>query len=703
MRRRLAFLAVLFFALGTIGCEEEIDQCAEGFSLICPKPIDRKAMLQAKQHISNFDGARARDIYLQANDEYKKYHKGQDMCEATYGVVLADSQIIVSELNGLVLRFLVGGLAPAPGFSSAAAGQLKPRYKTAAGAHDFGIELENLWASIEPTMIEMAAYAGAVTTIANCSYSIGVGDGEPKTPTGQENPYKYVLNIGDSKLPVIQLAFQGRFDGAEARALETLMRTSMAVMNLILVHDLSLTIDVAKLAYLIGVPVECLKDDILGCGAKVLSGEITAQPANLLDAAFIFEENPKFLAKSEKDPNVPQADRWARRMPWVYRDLARGFYTLRSFFQALVARSVALQGTVANEKIFNEYVIVFRDSNENGKIDGQDDFGLNIKKIDFDCQFFIAKFGLSETQAEKCNTEFDTLDELAAQAITFLPNLFAPTEAAVGEFQTFFERMYGNTGGVENPALTAERIPINSFNAVTREFFSGISILNADTPNFMELDLKAFFNNAKPVRDFVPYWSKVTDSFTLTRFLADSDWYAAYDPVTGGTHWLTSPQYAFDPRYKNMVPDWLDPIERDLFTGVYDGGINGTLSSLRMGADCLNGKNLFMVLTLNNKTTKLSAPVFAFPLPDPTLNTMIYLNLDEWKALYDNNGNGADRFTTNPFGYPSYDCRSDPSGFVLADNRTLTKSMWLYLDFWVDHFILASFAQTILDTLGIEN
>jgi hypothetical protein len=739
MRRRLGLLAVFFVAaLGSFGasCGPGTPECDKGYSLTCPPPVNRNALLQAKRYISEFDGTRARAVYLKTNEDYKKYHGGRNLCEATYGMVLADSQVIIEQLNGLVLRLLMGTLAPqAPALRPAALGGVKDRYRPAVGAYDYGILAENVWTSFEPYLLELSAYAAAVTTIPDCRFSIGVGDNEPALEPGKDSPFFFPLNIGDSKLPVAQIVFQGRFDGAEARALEGLMRLIIASADYVLAHDLSLTIDVGKIAYLAGVPIECIKDDVLGCGTKVLSGEISSTPANLLDAAFIFDENPKLLGKSLKAPDgcnadnpnaanacTPQSNRWERRMPEVHRELARAFFALRSFFPALVARSVALKGSITNEKTFKEYIILYRDANENSKIDSQDDFGLNIKKINLSCKFFVAKLGLTQAQTDKCNQQFSDLQDAANSVLLpALPNLFNPTEASIAELQTFIERMYGNTGGVDDPSITAERIPINSFNAVIREFISLAAILNADTPNFMEFDVKAFFTDPKPVRDFMPYWSKVTDSFTLTRFITDSDTYRAhyFDPLTGDTSYVyhTAGELVFDPRYKkytykvnssgtvetfttDIKPDWTFVTERPLFQTTYDGGILGDLTNLAVPADCLNGKNLSVTLGIDGKATKISEPVFYFSLPDPTLNTLIYTNLDEWKILYDNNGNGADRFT-NPAPYPAYSCSLDPAGFQAATNYTLTKSNWLYLDFLVDHFFATQFAQLILDTLSI--
>lgn len=637
-------------------------------------------MLQAKAHLSSFEGARARDVYLGANEDYKRSHKGENLCEAIYGVALSDAQIVLSQLNSLVFRLLIGSLASSPAEYSPAGGQRAPiPYRTSATAHDFGIEFDNLWSSIEPHMIELSAYAGAVTAIPDCTFSIGLGEVPEKTA----GEYRYVLHVGDNRLPIVQLLFRGRLDGAEVRALEAFARTVVAATGYILAHDLSMTINVAKLAHLFGIPESCINDDVFSCGSKVENGEVRIGSFDPPASAFLFQDNPLLLTKSKPVADVPQADRWDRRMPYVHRDLGRGAYTMRTFSQALLMRSAGLQGPQATEQWLDKYFITYIDRNKNQQLDEADDLGLNLSAITLDCSFLIAKGGYSQAEADACKRDFATSQKRMEALLPLLRTLFTPSKNAVAELQLFFDRLYVATAAVDNRSLKPERIPINSFDAVIRDFFFGI--IDTPTPPFLEFDVTAFFRDPKPLRDFVPYWQLVTNAVTGSRFIMDSDGYPAYDPVTQGTRVLTSPELFFDPAYAAFVPDWDSPVERTVLQGSYDGGLRGTLSNLGVPADCVNGANLWMDVTLDGDT-RVELPVWYLALPDPAFNASLYVNLDAWDGSY-GAGNGAA-------------CASDPAGMHPATNRTLTKGLWLYADFLVDHFAAAPLAQELLDALN---
>lgn len=654
----------------------------------------KQKILEGKYSLSKFEAERARAIFLEVNESYRETYK-KNHCEASYGVVLADAQVLVTLLNNLVIGpLLTGALSPAP-YSPQALPASRGGYRTAgAKPHDFGIELENLWApKFEPILTEMSIYAAAVTAIADCTFSIGVGDEPVDALVTGENPYKMVLNLGDTEYPIAQLVFRGRLDGAEARLIELIGRSTMALMNFVLAHDLSLTIDLIKIAYILGAPIECIQEDALDCVTKIASGEVTTVPVDFLEAAFIFADNPQLLAKSPAAAGVPQSNRWERRFPVIDNQLARGFFGMRDFFSALLARSAALDTNVASEELFTQYLIFFRDNNEDGKVDAGDGFGINLIENDsgvkLSCDFIIQTRGLTAAQAQECRASMiDAEAFINGFLLTTLRDLFTPSEEAVGEINTFVERVYGNMAAVDNPSITAERIPINQFDNVIRDFFRGL-LLDAPTPPFMEFDVKAFFTDPKPLREFLPYWERTTTAWTFSRFIADSDDYTAYSPEGGPPVQLTAPQLLFDQNYWDYSFS-LTPTERAVLQGPYD---EGRITTLGLPADCLNPVNLHAKLSASiGNLDKVPGTVMYFPLRDPSLNAMIYINMDEWSLRYDGIDNGSST-------YGAFTC-SDPSGFQLADNQMLTKSMWLYLDFLADHIALTQLLGPILGAIG---
>lgn len=676
-----------------------------------PAPVDKmkNKILEGKYSLSQFEADRARDIFLEANQTWRKTH-AVDHCEAAYGVVLADAQVAVKLLNGLVIRpLLTGALAPAP-YAPNALPETRGGYRTAAGPHDFGIEAENLWASFEPYLNEMALYAGAVTQIPNCTFSIGVGEEPVDELKNDENPYKWVLNLGDTEQPIVQLVFRGRLDGAEARVVETLTRSIMGAADYVLAHDLSLTIDVAKIAYLLGAPVDCVRADALDCITKILNDEVPTQKVDLLEAAFIFADNPKLLTKNLEDPAVIQSNRWERRFSQVDNQFARAFYAFRSFFPALVARSAQLQSAgIANSEVFDQYLMLYVDENEDGKVDAGDTFGFNLASngsgVKLSCDYIIRTRNLSASDAQTCRNSMSDLEDAITTGLSVVKELFTPSEEAISDINTFADRMYGNMAAVDNPSITAERIPINQFDNVIRDFL--LELVNQPTPPFMEFDVKAFFVDAKPLRDFLPYWERTTTAWTYARFIADSDDYLAFkdaDPNTDGCQdgggpytQLTAPQLLFDQNYTNLC--FKLKSERSVLQGPYD---EGRITNLALPADCLNPNNLYAELSASiGSLDRVPGTVMYLPLGDPSLNAMIYINMDEWSLLYGGD-NGANKYDNLPLGPgpEDFSC-SDPSGFQLADNQTLTKSMWLYLDFLADHIQLIQLLGPIIGALGM--
>ncbi|MBA3754416.1 MAG: hypothetical protein H0X01_09835, partial [Nitrospira sp.] len=537
----------------------------------------------------------------------------------------------------------------------------------------------------EPVLAEMSNYAEAVTEIPKCTFTIGAGDVTETYPAGKENPFKYVLNIGDSDVPVVQVVLTGRFDGTEARLLNALVRSVLGGMDFVLAHDYSTTFDLHKIGHQLGLPVQCLRENALQCG--IMSGNLTDVNVNLLGWAFIFADNPKLLGKSET--------RWDSRMSFVDNEFAGAFYGLRTFFDSMVARSQALAVKAASDDELHQYILIYKDANENGLVDAADDLGVNITAVNLSPEFLISQTGMESSvegraRAIKMRKDFKDTEAAVKTGLGFLRGgSLQLSEGSVAEVDLFFERFYGNMQAVDVPETEFERIPIDSFNTLIQDFLLGV-FDSTPTPNFMELDLRSYFVEPKPLRKFLPYWEMTTDPtvYVGSRFLLDSD-----DYDTGGGEYHTLPEILFSNAGSGY--SFFDIMERDLLTGTYDGGteFGVNLTGISAPSDCVNANNIYSIVKIKQQDGTgtqdyyLRWPVMMVALQDPSFNGVIYTDMGAWTSVYNpTKGNGV-----AGVGCPN------PSGFLPASNYSLTKSMWMYLDFLVDHFTLTTLITTSLD------
>jgi hypothetical protein len=681
---RWILLLLLAPLLWLSACDGDRDPCEEGvYTTTCKPPREYydNRITEAKRYLGLFDGKRARDVFKQVNEDHIKFNN-KPYCTAAYGVVLADLQVFVENLNGLALRLLT---------NMSAGGGAAPAYLTAAQANDFGVLIENGWSSFEPVLTEMSEYARTVTALPDCSFSIGLGGRDEKVSDTQvENPYQYVINIGgpggtfspldfadETKIknaPVAQIILKARFDAAEARLIDMIASSLLGGAHFVLAHDYSLTLNLYKIATQLGLPLECVRTDVFDCSFEegINADQIIN---NILGWSFLFEENPNLLAKS--------AARWDRRMPYVDNEFKGALYTMRTFFNSLVARNETLRTQTVSAQQLDEFVFLYRDNNENSVVDAFDDLGINFTEIKLSPEFIIAHTNLEATpegekRADEMRKSFRTIESAINGAKSILKG-FRPSEGAVAEVQTFIERGYSNFAAVDNPSVPHERIPISSFNTVIQDFL--FSLIDAPLPNFMEFDLTTYFTEPRPLREFLPYWQIKDGSQTGSEFLVDSDMYESYkEPVTASTPatGVTAPQWIRALEWDTDFAKLVDEGERAVFPGTYDGGVNGTLSGLTVPSDCINGTNMTsMVPQAEGPSQPQPWPVFYLALPDPTLNNMVWVDLDAWTPYYDGAGNGLG-------------CVNDPLGIQPASNYAITKGMWMFLDFIVDHFQLTA-------------
>ncbi len=412
---------------------------------------------------------------------------------------------------------------------------------------------------------------------------------------------------------------------------------------------------------------ECISQDLLTCiRDSDFAFETDLIVDRILGWAFLFEDNPRLLGRNENLEDGTKG-RWERRFTRVDNEWAAGFYALRTFLPSLVARTSNLRGRDGADQKLSQFFILYQDNNDNDEIDGLDKFGINIQRIVFSPEFFIIRGNLPEDEARTLRESFSDIEATVNSTVLGILKSFEPSAASVAEINTFFERMYSNMKAVENENFSYEPIPINSFNTVFQDFLLGF--FSGDLPNFMDFDLRSYFVDGRPFRDFVPRWHLIQVIepsnqgdilINLAEFLLDSDDYSI-----GGTTTTIRPAN-IDAYDGTLVA------ERGVFQGTYNGGSLGQLQNIGWASDCINGDNLTSIFSSN--VGQEGWPVVYLNLPEPTFNGLINVNLGAWDPYYSAlDGNGSA-------------CVGDVAGRQLATNYSLSKAMWMYVDYFIDNF-----------------
>lgn len=616
----------------------------------------QQRLLEGKRRLTRFDGAGARSAFVSLDTAHRE-QTGKPHCEASYGVVLADVQVILAKLNPFLLDYVQNQFTP---LSARAA-----IHPASSADSDAGVGLETAWRELLPAITELVDYANAVTAIANCRFSIGLDE-----PAGED--FQFVANFLDNTKPVAQLALKTRFDGVEARLIAAAASLAVGLADFILAHDLTLVLDAEKTARQLGVDAACVRAHPLQCIGHPVDGHPSI---NLLDWAFVFHDNPNFLTQSDS--------RWKTYMPVADDRFADSLRPLRTLFPAMISRSIQLQREKADAPYVKSFTLVYDDKNTNSRLDSADTLGLNITDLILDCTALIGTV-VPESEGIACRNRFDQYEVLAGTGILFLKSLASPGESIIGELQKFIDRVYENMTAVNQPSLKHELLPFGSFE---RMFTELLPVFDEPAPAFLAFDLTALFTSPKAVRYFVPIWQAGV-GHTGARFLADSDDYQtdASPPVN-----TTLPLVFFDEAHGGLIWKIFDGtatpiyipqsvVERDMFTCLPGEPC--------LPADCLNASNLFSELKgldfINGTGDQLwNWPVMNGYLPDPALNGLVYIDGSVWGGIYDADaGNGS-------AAWQSAVCLLPAAGFVKATNASLQSSVWMLADFLLDHFRLA--------------
>ncbi len=621
-------------------------------------PAERtEKILDGKRALSSFDGATARTEFAAVDADYRT-QTGSPHCEAAYGASLANLQIALDELNPILLQF-VGeqfGLLD-------------------ADVSNISNLLNDGWPAIEAALVEAGEYAAAVTGISGCEFSIGLEEPVDDSFDNMSAQYQFPLHLLDSENPVLEIVFSARFDGVEARLIQAVIGAGLALADGVLAHDLTLELDDAKLAHQLGSTEACVRDGFLAC---LLAGPLPVHaPIHLLDWAFVFADNPKFLTKAP--------ERWDERFAAVDNHLISAIAPLRSLFSEMLVRT-RRHSEQSRDDALEEFALVYVDANHNSKIDTADSIGVNIDEIRFTCEALIGVL-ITEAEEQECRIRVSSYDDLALILMNFIRSAASPSGSVIEELDSFFTRAYLSFRAVDDPDVAYEPIP---FDSLSRLFSEVLPILNAPFPNFLAFDFAAFFRNPRPVRDYVPTWFK-HGGIAGARFKADGDEYPAFvsPPAT-----LTSVDVYLDEAHGGLIWGLLG---RTVFSPVdLEGAIERELFPCPgcVPADCLNATNLFSVFegipVLNDDEEIWRWPVFYLDFPDPALNGLVLADPGVWNARLDPEaGNGG-------FEYGDASC-DYPSGFQPADAKRLHQSLWLGADFFFDHFQLYGLLRRFSD------
>lgn len=628
----------------------------------CSAPAERNSNLtftevaamlrQGKEALARFEGEAARTSFGRILVA-KPPPPADSYCEAKYGALLADVQRVIAQVNPRLLVFLGEFGRRSTGLSNE--------------ARDLGAEWEAVWTEVEAIVREMATFAASVTETPGCAFSIGV---EPEM-----DGLQYPLHLGDNERPVVRVILKGRFDEVEARVISALAKAALGVADGVLAHDFTLWLDPVKTAYQLGVPETCVREHFFQCIGRPEPGHA---PRHLLDWAFVFEDNPRFLAAH---PN-----RWSARFGNMSAELAGAVYPLRSLFAALQTRFAQLTRRADGNRVAQEFVLVYHDRDHDQDFSSQDTMGLNIADVVLKCDALVGV--LYESTAE-CAESFQSYEALArGVAVVFLRALPSPSRAVVDELVMFLDRLHANFVAGADASRSYERIPFDSFRNVFSEV---LPILAESPPNFVSFDVAAFFREASPVRALLPRWT-TSGSRTGARFLADSDDYRS----ASGSTIVRLPDVYFDELSGGMVWGLLGrPV---LFayrpTEVTERPLFGCPSDpLCIPADCLNAANLTTVLAGIDAgelwpRSRWHWPVMYASLPDPSFHGVVWIEASAWSDFLgvDNGGDA----------YQGYVCVPEP-GWQLATNLSLQRSLWLLADFIFDHSTIATY---LLHALG---
>lgn len=713
-RRRISLFGIVSLAFGLWRCGPSEPECMKTNSCPAkPPPFSISGQMRdGKRFLGTFEGERARGVFQRVVAYYEKKpepgfrtpKKDRTYCEAKYGVVLADGQRFFSNLNALI-GLVIKAVAGSGGLPLGAPVSLRPQAKASLDIQpgDYIFALENKWSSLEAILQEMAVYSEQMTTIsvrneiADCGFSIGVEKDER-----QNEAFKYVLRLGNDHKPLIEIQFRGRFDANELRLVSLLTRSLLGSADFVLSHDGTLTLNVAKILYQLGLPDSCIDNNVvkLECLVSLDLGNARTILQRVPGWAFIFQDNPRLLAKSSVEggcsgsATTSPTCRWEYRFKNVDNHLMLGFRSMLDFFDSLVKRNLDLKGLATRDEVLGQYILIYKDRG-NDKVDGSDVIGLNIAKVLLSPEYLIDVAGMESSVAGRQQADLMRSDWAGLEAtingtgLPFLRNLPSPSESVVDSLRRFFQRMHDNMKAVDNPGYPHERIPINTFDDLMLEMLQGV-LINDRTPNWLEFDLANYFINPRPLRDYIPYW-QLTTGYTGAAFLIDGDSY-----WVSGT-WATMKELVFDRadfldlRWVVFWPDYLPNLqvqERSLFGGTFNGGTRGTLAGIDFPADCVNAKSLTSTIRIANRNQTFGLPVLALNFPDPSFNGMVYVDLEVWNSLNSLTSFGA---TT---------C-NDAVGFDLASNYSLTKATWQYVRFLWENFLLkdALPIQPILDQL----
>ena len=452
-------------------------------------------------------------------------------------------------------------------------------------------------------------------------------------------------------------------------------------------------------------------------------GSISSIYSVLRKFSFILNNNPAFLGKSK--------DRWDRYFPRVDNVLGESFTQISGLFDALINRSISIvkSGKYTVDDLDNFFVYVKEQDPEHpDKTLGDGD---------------MIGFSFGKDPSKRIDVHLFKDDSKNSSIKDVLTTIVIPmlkrntSDEEIKGFQKLFTDLRDNFLAVDKPNIKYKPFKISDLNVL----LSATDILIGALPDAIEFDIPKYFINPHPLRDYMPYWYRYQDpSFIFahdfpTEFLIETEWTTSLNTkgnpgtpdmgsfsilkmkglkklfteyarnlyqVSSDIHYPTTETEGIRRKKYEFLINSKYPLKAFLindsklgynfkdydfigdvphFTGNYN--IAGPVSRTpeEIPSDCFSqGKIKPINIKVGGFNATFPPEVIAyFAFPDPSLNGMLLINLDAFSELY-----------------PTIKCANDPSGYQVATNYSLNKSVYMTIYVILDKVGL----QSVLNLVG---
>jgi len=454
-------------------------------------------------------------------------------CDPLYGMLMGRTQELLEPINNTIETALDVGLLDA--LTGGAGGLFAPSgtfFPTQAFSQDLLQLLENSWdANFQRAIDEIRRLSDEILAEDEvCVFQPGqlAPVTDPETD-GELLPQGVTFRLGNNTSPeelaqnepnglAIDIQIGQRWDEVELRLLRFLIEFADGLAKFVFAHDGTLDADqltqLEGFAEVANAQLQCtlgssrfFSDEEIStvdeCLAAVdaQAGDVLICPTDIRRCGFLVGDNPNTLARG---------DTWNTKINAVDNHLGDGFAAVSTLFPTMVSRTVR-HGNVRNLlAVLEEYAIRYVDNNDDGVVNEGDVIGLDLVGVDF--HFPPA---LRQVLADALGVDPENLDQAIENLISVaLPLLQLSVES--DQFVDTIERLVVDLRdqfrAVDDASLNPDRI---RFAAAIQPLLNASGLFDTSTvlPDALELDLAAFFIDPVPLRELLPYWEGVFDTF----------------------------------------------------------------------------------------------------------------------------------------------------------------------------------------------